>query len=96
MDSKWETPLDHLLGSDEWKIDCTVQAARGQAGRGGRKLAPTHGKVHLAGDGEIIQGRMWDRAAGGRGGSGNQRGNICYAPLMVTTPPVGGMGVSYH
>ena len=96
MDNEQETPLGRLLGSDEWKIDCTGQAARGYAGRGGKNLVLTHGKVGLVGDGARIQGRMRDGANGGMGGSGYRRGDTCYVSSMATSIPGGGLGVSPH
>ena len=96
MNSKRENPLDRLPGSNEWNIDRTGKAAIGKAGQGGRNLAPTHGKVRLAGDRERIQGRMWDGAVGERGGSGHQMGDTCYKPNMGTALLGGGLGVSTH
>ena len=48
--SEWETPLGRLPCVDKWTIDCTGKSARVQAGRDGRNLAPSHGKVRLVGD----------------------------------------------
>ena len=37
-------------------IDQTGKASRGQASKGGRNVAPTHGELHIAGDEEVSKG----------------------------------------
>ena len=81
------TPLGRLPCIDERSIECTGQVAMCQASWGGRNLAPYHGKVSLIRDRAGDQGRLWDLAAGRRGGSGHRGGDTCYAPPMSTSLP---------
>ena len=61
------TPLLRLTGPDEWITDSTGQADMGQAGRGGKNLAPPNGKVCFAGDGVQSKEGMRYGAASGQG-----------------------------
>ena len=87
------TPLGRLPCSYDRKADSTGQTDRGQAGQGGWNLATTNVEMCTAGDRVQSKGGIRDGVVGGRGGIGFWGGDTCYAPLMSTEHPWGGLGV---